>query len=221
MTAIRFIGGFFIVMGLLFGLAGLGTAQSAFGMVGHGRTTGVILLSERGERPVIGFRDRDGRSVFFRSRVAAPRLKLADRVPVLYPTDDPNDARIDDPRWGVVLVLAAITIGLVAGGVALIRWEVRDLRRLRALRQNGRVLTLPVREVVLHEREEGERRQSYWRIIAQDYDAAADSYAVYQSELLDFDPRGTVRPGDPVTIRVDPADPTRYWMKTPKQSVRT
>lgn len=162
--------------------------------------------------PVVAFPTADGDTSVFVSGVwsPSPRYRVGEGVPVLYDSDRPSRAVVEEGRRWLgpgVFALFALAFGGIGAAFAVV--ELRRSRRDAWLRRSGTVVEARLVDVV---RDRGQSRngRSPYRLVAQWEDPATGRVWSFESPAVWYDPSPYVEPGQGVPVWVDPADPKRH-----------
>ena len=215
------IGGVFAALGVAF-LAGAGwsyLADRSFAAAGaHAQGTVIEMVGGRDSdgdysyKPVVEFRDADGRRHVFTSNVSSspPQHAAGERVQVIYAPATPDEAVIDSflDRFLLPLILGGLGTVFAAIGFGLLFARLRGRRIAAELRASG----LPIQAKVVEcycDTSVRVNGRSPWRVVCQATHPATGKLQSFKSEAIWIDPRAQLA-GKDVRVLVDPARPTRH-----------
>jgi hypothetical protein len=133
---------------------------------------------------------------------------------VRYERGNPLMARIDgfSSLWGAGAALGALGLALGAAGAVLAAAGLRSESRDRWVRDSGKPVSTEFHTVTRSGGAALAGRRAY-RIVTRWRDPNTGVHHTFQSGDIYFDPEShaSVRP---IVVRIDPANPKRYWMDT-------
>ena len=167
----------------------LESADSATGFV-------VSLEEQRGDgaisyRPVVAFIDTNERMVHFTSRVGSSPAAYAigEQVRVLYPANQPEDARINDlfELWGGSIIMAIIGAPFFLVGLLMMFFGMRKKRKNDYLQKNGVPVMAQFQEVQRN-RSVSVNGKNPYVILCHWLNPQTSEIHVFESENIWFDP---------------------------------
>ncbi|MDR3415389.1 MAG: DUF3592 domain-containing protein [Nevskia sp.] len=168
-------------------------------------------------RPLVRFRTTAGQDIEFLSTMGSnpPDHRRGETVRVLYLTADPDQAAIDSwlDRWFITLVSGALGALFGAVGAALFGVDLAGLRRRAWARRNGTLVQADFTGVQ-RDTSTTVRGRNPYTLAAQWQDPKSGRVYRFVSADIWYDPSQYLQGRRQVGVRVDPADPRRYWMDT-------
>lgn len=187
------------------------------------RSEGVVIDLERSRssdsttyKPVVRFTAGDGVERTFVTSWSSnpPAYSRGETVQVLYPADQPDEARIEGffSLWGGVLIAGGFGLVFFLVGAGMIAYGLVSGNRKRNLQANGQLILADFKGV---ERNEGYsvNGRHPWRIMCQWQDPATSKVHVFASDNFWFDPADYVTQKQ-LNVRIDPKNPKRHWVDT-------
>lgn len=169
-----------------------------------------------GARPVVRFQADDGQFIEFTAPIgnSPPQFDVGEAVTVVYPPGQPEEAKID--HW-LQLWFGPLLSGffvLVFGGIGIGFLTPFLLQRSRAAwaRENG-AQVLAKFAGVAHDRTMKINGRSPYVVFA-DWRNPVDGklYRFQSQKAIWFDPTAQLAQRPDLSLRVDPQQPTRYWL---------
>jgi hypothetical protein len=215
------IGGIFASLGVAF-VAGAGwfyLADRSFAAAGvHAPGTVIDMVSSRDSdgdysyKPVVEFRDAEGRRHVFTSNVSSspPQHATGESVAVIYAPASPDEAVIDSflDRFLLPLIFGGLGTVFAAIGFGLLFARLRRRRIAAQLRASG----LPIQAKVLEcyrDTSVQVNGRNPWRIVCQATHPATGKLQSFTSEAIWTEPSAQLA-GKEVRVFVDPARPRRH-----------
>lgn len=173
--------------------------------------------------PVVSFVATDGEQYSFTHNISRnpPAYSQGEQVPVLYPPDNPNRARIESAfsLWGGALIVGALgaVFALIGGGLALVPFLSR--RKAKQLLAGGRRIEAAFQGVERNTSVHVNGRHPYC-IISQWQNPVTSEVHVFRSGNLWFDPTEYID-RQSIPVYLDPDNPRRYHVDLsflPKQA---
>ena len=219
--ALVWIGGIFAALGVLF-VAGAGwfyLSDQSFAAAGaHAQGTVLEMVGSRDSdgdysyKPVVEFRDAEGRRHVFTSNVSSspPQHATGESVDVIYSPASPDEAVIDSffDRFLLPLIFGGLGAVLAAIGFTVLFARLRGRRIAAQLRASG----LPIQAKVLECYRDASVQvngRSPWRVACQGVHPATGKLQSFTSEAIWVDPSAQLA-GREVRVFVDPARPRRH-----------
>ncbi|MFJ2988718.1 DUF3592 domain-containing protein [Collimonas sp. NPDC087041] len=139
---------------------------------------------------------------------------VGDKVPMLYPADNPQDAQVDSVfgLWISTIVFALLGIGFFVPGLAMLIIPKMKENKSQKLRSTG----LPVKAKITGVELNGSLQingRSPWRIVCQWHNSSENRVHVFNSENLWFDPEDYLK-SEEITVYIDRTNPKKYWVDT-------
>lgn len=211
----------------IFGAAGLGLTYFAYTMLtetldlrarGTAVSGTVTRLEYRRDSdgdgayyPEVTFTAQDGREFRFMNNSGSNPASFdeGETVGVLYPPENPQDARIDAffSMWGGVLICGLIGAVFSCIGLGGLLYYVRKRRENAWLLGHGRRISAEVSQV----EHPGDKEKSYY-IHAQWLNPKDNKIYVFTSQPIPFNPEAYV--GASVEVLINPDKPSTYAMDT-------
>ena len=223
MKTLKLVGGIFFLAGLamLVGTVFLYSSQSNF--IASAKTAqGQVIDMVRKESsddgttsytyaPVVRFSDDRGLNQEFVNRNSSnpPSYSRGENVEVLYASENPGDAIIDDfwGRWGSVAILGGMgaIFSLVGGGISF--WLIRQAQIKTWLRANGTQISVDFQSVERDTSITINGRHPY-RVYGQGKNPFTGKLQQFPSEALWVDPTSELQ-GTKLKVFIDPSKPSR------------
>lgn len=221
--AFNWIGGIFLLFGLVFAGVGAGIYWKDRDLAATGdRAQGTVVELEwrrdsDGDvtyRPVVEFRDAGGARHRFTSSVGSnpAAFSRGEEVEVIYDAWSPSDAMIDSFTTRYLLPLAFGGFGLVFGGIGggMLVAVIRRKRIIADLKQRG----LPIEAEVIdcyHDTSTKINGRSPYRVVAQATHPGTGQLQSFKSDPIWLDLSSQLD-GKNVRVLVDMQRPKRYWV---------
>lgn len=168
--------------------------------------------SQRSYRPVVRFSTEDGQTLEFTSSFGSnpPGYARGDSVQVLYPPDDPQQARIHSflALWLMPIIFAGVggVFALIGGGLIFV--GIRRQRKNAYLREFGLRIAAEFQRVERNTRLSVNGRHPY-RIVCQWQNPGTSEIHLFESDNLWFDPTDFVSSSS-VTVFIQRNNPKNY-----------
>jgi hypothetical protein len=222
-SAVRTLGIVFGAVGVIFIGIGVFAGQRSWRQQQEAlRAPGVVVdLTESCSsdgctyRPLVEY-TVDGRTRRIEGGVGSrpPAYAVGEAVQVMYPAGTPGDASIDSwsENWFVTALM--LGMGAVFGGIGIpllvvtvLRGRSRDWARTSGTPVAARCVEVREARIEINGR-------TPW-IVVSEWDNPRDGKRYrFESEMLWADPSARVKAGQSIGVRVDLAQPKRYWMDT-------
>jgi len=215
------IGGIFASLGLVFvaGAAWAFLADRNFAAAGaHAPGTVIDMTSSRDSdgdytyKPVVEFRDAEGRRHVFTSSVSSspPQHAIGESVEVIYAPASPDKAVIDSfvDRFLLPLIFGGLGTLFAAIGLGILFDRLRRRQIAAQLRATGVPIQAKVVECY-HDTSLKVNGRSPWRVVCQATHPADGKMHSFRSEAVWINPSAQLD-GKDVRVFVDPARPRRH-----------
>lgn len=190
----------------------LKSAETAQGTV-------VELISKRSSNsimytPVISFITKEDHKIEFSSSVSGnpPSYSVGETVEVIYNSEEPNKADINDfeSLWLAPLIIGILGTAFFLVGFLIILNGIKKQRKKEYLMSNGKRISTKFIEVQLNYSLVVNGRNPYF-ICSEWIDSKTNKTYFFESDDIWFDPIEYIKT-DEINVLIDPNNPTKYYM---------